>query len=404
MKILLKRWIIVSAISILLVPIVGCGPKVPAGSDNSTNETVPTRVEPVRSAEESAKMINNRPAGPMKVPETEKATVYQPDGSWTFSHGPIITYFKDKFYVMFSNGRENEDDCGQRVMISSSSDGLNWSKPKPLVDSIMGEHSELVLQATGFLVNGDTLTAFYRSGEYPAHKLRGKNLRPVEDGTINHKNHALATTDRENWTDAGTVTFGRGGFGITKSGRIISAGPPIFPYTDDPSGVGEYHLAVLDMSNIQARGANMLTESCMYQTDDYILHMMFRTDTGYIWASESYDDGETWTEPYPTEFTNDTSKFWFGRLPDGRFYCVSNPIMGSNRNPLVLSLSSDGFNFSDQYLLRHEPYELQYPGMYKGGVYGYPHAIVEDGYMYVVYSKHKEVIEVTRIALSELGA
>jgi len=40
--------------------------------------------------------------------------------------------------------------------------------------------------------------------------------------------------------------------------------------------------------------------------------------------------------------------------------------------------------------------------MYKLGMYGYPHTLIRNGYLYVIYSKRKEGIEVTRVALSEL--
>ena len=130
---------------------------------------------------------------------------------------------------------------------------------------------------------------------------------------------------------------------------------------------------------------------------------MMRTNTDYLWCSESYDDGVTWTEPYPTNFTDCWSKFQFGRLPDGRFFYLGNPVPDSGRNPLVLSLSENGTDFSDWYLLQTEGYRQQFPGLYKSGVYGYPHGIIEGDYMYVIYSKHKEAIDVMRIALSDLG-
>ena len=68
----------------------------------------------------------------------------------------------------------------------------------------------------------------------------------------------------------------------------------------------------------------------------------------------------------------------------------------------MLCVSEDGENFDRHYTLRDEPYTKKYPGLYKGGVYGYPVSLVHDGYLYVIYSKHKEAIEVTRVALSDI--
>ena len=68
----------------------------------------------------------------------------------------------------------------------------------------------------------------------------------------------------------------------------------------------------------------------------------------------------------------------------------------------MLCLSEDGQNFNRQFILRNEAYKQQIPGLYKGGVYGYPSTVIANGYMYVIYSKHKEAIEVTRVSLSML--
>jgi len=40
--------------------------------------------------------------------------------------------------------------------------------------------------------------------------------------------------------------------------------------------------------------------------------------------------------------------------------------------------------------------------LYKGGQYAYPNAVVYNDYIYVIYSRHKETIAVTRIPLSEI--
>ena len=68
----------------------------------------------------------------------------------------------------------------------------------------------------------------------------------------------------------------------------------------------------------------------------------------------------------------------------------------------MLCLSENGVDFSLQYILRNEPYEQQIEGLYKGGVYGYPSVAITDDALYVIYSKHKEAIEVTKVSLAAL--
>ena len=131
--------------------------------------------------------------------------------------------------------------------------------------------------------------------------------------------------------------------------------------------------------------------------------MMLRSNTPHLWHTESRDNGETWSEPAPTGYSDDSSKFHFGRLPDGRFYGVSNTVPDSSRrNPLVLCVSEDGVNFDQHFILRDEPYEMKAEGMYKGGHYGYPHTLIHENYMYVIYSKCKETIEVTKFSLEQV--
>jgi len=113
-----------------------------------------------------------------------------------------------------------------------------------------------------------------------------------------------------------------------------------------------------------------------------------------------------WSFPVETRFTDNDSKFHFGRLPDKGFYYVGIPdtLHHYARTPLVLSLSNDGKLFDKNYIIADQPYTLKKEGLYKGGQYGYPHTIIDNGYMYVIISRQKEAIEVIRFKLSQLNA
>jgi hypothetical protein len=88
-------------------------------------------------------------------------------------------------------------------------------------------------------------------------------------------------------------------------------------------------------------------------------------------------------------------------LPDGRFYYVGNPV-GGGRLPLALSLSKDGVNFDQHFILGETRYEKRRPGAAKGGEYGYPHTLIHEGRIYCIVSRQKEAVEVLRVALDEL--
>mgnify|MGYP006386426747 FL=1 len=68
----------------------------------------------------------------------------------------------------------------------------------------------------------------------------------------------------------------------------------------------------------------------------------------------------------------------------------------------MLSLSDDGVNFNQHFVLGENHYEKQQPGRYKSGEYGYPQALVHDGSFDVIVSRQKEAVEVLRVKLSAL--
>jgi len=206
----------------------------------------------------------------------------------------------------------------------------------------------------------------------------------------------------------------------THSGRLIICGNISFPYTDDPAGLSGYHVTgvyghcfdgkkvVDDSESIQYVteqndwDVRLMCEGAFYQTDDEVLHMLLRTNGSLLWCSESQDDGEHWSDPFPTGMTDDGSKFDAGRLPDGRYYYVGNTVFGGGRNPLVLCLSKDGENFDTHFIVSDEPYTQKFVGFGKGGLYGYPHTVIWKDRLWVIYSKRKETVEVASIRLEDL--
>ena len=52
-----------------------------------------------------------------KLP-VERVELYRPEHAWTYSHHASSTFYKGRFYAIWSNGREHEDYPGQRVLIA----------------------------------------------------------------------------------------------------------------------------------------------------------------------------------------------------------------------------------------------------------------------------------------------
>lgn len=361
----------------------------------------------------AASAAHDRPKLPV-----ERVFLYEPEHEWTYSHHPSVAWFKGRFYALWSNGRRDEDAPGQRVLYSTSGNFQDWTAPTPLVDSLPGEHSELVLTAAGFHQHDGTLVAYFGQYEYQADALVD-GQRP--EGDARHMNtglHARTTTDGEHWGPLlalGLPVVPNHPPSATRSGRLILCGNISYPYTDDPTGLsgwkmtGIYPPAMADEVFDDSEGFHLVTERAgwpvgpcegsFYQTTDGVLHMLLRSGTDRLWVTESTDDGATWSAPHPTDFTDNVAKFHCGRLSDGRFYHVGNPDPEprGRRNPLVLSLSKDGRSFDTAYILADEPYTQKRKGRSKGGVYAYPHSLVHNGWLYVIVSVGKEAVLVLRV-------
>ena len=359
-----------------------------------------------------AEWKNNKPVALSNAvrPKVESVLIYQPINEWTYSHHQSITFFKGRFYAIWSNGREHEDKPGQRVLMATSLDFNTWTAPRPLVDSVKDEQGvERVLTAAGFHQYDTTLVAYFG------------NYGPKKETT--HL-QAVTTTDGEHWSairEMGVPVNPNHGPQRMASGRLIIAGNISFPYTDDPTGLAGWCMSGIyppsmagsikddpssfwDVAKKQGWNA-ALCEGSFFQTDDSVLHMPLR-NTGKspyrLWLTESRDNGATWSSPVETEFSDTNAKFHFNRLPDGQFYYVGNPI-GGGRTPLVLSLSRDGVKFDKHFILGATQYKQRKPGTHKGGEYGYPHTLIHDGFLYVIVSRQKEAVEVLRVALAVLN-
>lgn len=360
------------------------------------------------------------PAGKYERLPTERAWIYQPSGTWTYSHHPHITRFKNRFIVMWSNGREDEDQPGQRVMMASSTDSRHWTEPQALVPSQPGTYAQAALAAGGFYQHSGALVAYIAQWEYKQEALEDGKVRVLGKAHMKLQLRALTSTDGKNWGTLREIGLPMGPNHPPRpirSGRLIMSGNISYPYSDDPTGLGGWKMTGIypakmsgsitdDSESIilvqkQQGWDVMLCEGSFYQTDDGVIHMLLRSNTDWLWVTESRDDGVTWSPPARTSFSDNATKFDFGRLPDGRFYYVGCPSPEPRwlRSPLVLSLSKDGVHFTKHYIIADEPYKMKYPAHYKGGEYGYPSTLVRDGYLYVVVSRQKEAIEVIRAAL-----
>jgi len=340
----------------------------------------------------------------------EREMIYAPVDNWLYNHHAAIIAFKGKLIATWSDGMVDEDAPGQRVVFSVSNDFKHWSAPAILAEPAKATNGiSNILTAAGLYRHNGTLVAYY--GEYEKNRTH---------------THLWAKTSMDgihwgNPKDMRVPLIPNHGPEATKSGRLIISGNFSFPYTDDPNGLSGWKMTSFYPDSLYQQdnsatfyapaeklGLPPLCEGSFFQTDDGIIHMLLRVTgkgwKGKLWLIESDNDGTSWSKPTETAFTDNDSKFHFGRLPDKRYYYVGIPdtLHHYDRNPLVLAISADGKSFDKQYIIADDPYQLKAKGLYKGGQYGYPHTIISNGYMYVIVSRQKEAIEVLRFKLDQL--
>ena len=382
-------------------------------------------------AKDNAWAINNTLSSEMtKIPtETVVINGYDPKVDiYSFQHHPSLTYFKGKWYAGYSNGIKDEDCPGQKMVYSTSTDFYNWTEPQDIVPigstlyrttNELPEMAELNAKGVvstqvigGFSTVGDTLCFYYSVCEfYPESFDKNGNFRGYDVSKFRiQRQYGIFSTDGVTWSAPMAVssinrysTFQQSPYGSKKYYSICgfrihySSTDALNPRTRIPSSV---------MSNDQIvasreRCPGSLTETSYYQGPDGVLHLMCRSDTGYIWSATSTDEGLSWSEFYPTNFVSASTMFTHIMLPDGRIAWVGSPYYDV-RWPLTLYISEDGYNFDTAYILQDEVYEMQQDGWAKGGAFAYPQLAVRDGYLYVMYTKQKEVVEICRVKLSDI--
>ena len=319
-----------------------------------------------------------------------------------YANGVVMVAFKNQLYCMWQSSLRDEDSDDMKVVYSTSSDdGMTWSKSKIFAVAT----DEYYCTSGGWLVNGDTLTAFIDIWE--------KGLEPRGGRTC-----YITTTDGKHWSSPNSVTMANGEpmKGVLEQdpyklpdGRIIGAahfmpGLHVCPvYTDDVTGHSGWKKAVFQSEDKGKQSREL--EPSQYVREDGTVVMIFRDQSSSFrkLASVSKDRGKSWSKPEQTNIPDARTKQCAGNLPDGTSYMVCCPVNDKTRWPLVLLTSRDGKTFDKALLLRSgdstDLPQRRYEGKYKTLGYSYPKAMVHNGKIYVGYSANKEDVDCTIIPI-----
>lgn len=328
---------------------------------------------------------------------SEHAVVSDVHASHGVNQHNYLAHHSGKFWAMWSDGPGVEDRVGQRVKYATSLDGLTWSDAKYLTpvppDSGPGTEYYGTRSAKGF--RWISRGFWKREGELLA--LASLDEAAGFFGPSLQLHAFRLAADGASWNDLGTI-----------ADDAINNFPPKMlptgvwmmsrrPHNYKRTGV---HFLVGGVGGIDqwesfpviGSSSELAAEEPLWWTlPDGSLAAMFRDNqrSGYLYRSQSTDNGRTWSRPVKTNFPDATSKIFGLQLKDGRYVLVSNA-NPRRRDPLVLSISDDGLVFDRMgYLVGDRRVD-------------YPHAIEHGGCLIVAFSGGKQSVEVLKIRLTEL--
>ena len=336
----------------------------------------------------------------------QTAVVYKANPeTGTYSHHPHITYYKGIIYTMWSNHKVDEDAPGQRVLMRRSVDqGETWEdivELFPPLDHVDGADKDgkgrRTQCANGFAIIENTLYAFsevWDDGGDARHAGQGRLVRPInKDGTLEDIFWLRKKPVRE---IAGVQVFPLGNPALVDK---------INTFLQLPENELTWDFRYLTTRPKAEDGHQLCEPTPAWQLNDGTWVKLYR-DLGkpvsyFKYASFSSNDGKEWSVPVQTDFIDADSRANAGILPDGRTYVISNIYHGPYY-PLAISLSKDGLNFDKVALIKITPPKITYKGRWKSNGYKYPHSLILEDNLWVIYDIGKEDVLVTRIPISEI--
>jgi len=355
-----------------------------------------------------------------------------------YSHHAHILHDGSTFYGLWSNHAHGEDGPGQRVFWATSADGRDWSGFRVAFPARgptrQPEDEGRVLTANGLLMLDGAVYAVAevhdnigftdasretvverRSRQHPMRARRGHGrmaCRLKADGVTGPifwlvDNPPEPLPGSAAYPDAVDPRF------ADLAGRINEhqRQPLGHPFWNFRGGDADGPAA--DRYPAPAADGHWLCEPTTYRRPDGTLVRLFRdlNHSHRMYAAVRPRCRE-WSTPQPTNIPDSPSRSHAGRLPDGRVYLIGNqvcaPLDGSGkrshytRDPLVLSLSSDGREFDTALSIRAGSPPIRHPGKGKGRGYQYPHSIVVGDSLWVIYSIGKEDVAVSRVPIGSL--
>ncbi|KXI26754.1 hypothetical protein [Paraglaciecola hydrolytica] len=316
----------------------------------------------------------------------------------TYTHAPMLAYWRGKFYLNYLHAPVNEHDPNTSTSLTSSTDGITWEAPKVIFPAYQLSDGNFSInhQRASFYhaPNGKLLTtAFF--GSYPKPHMGegvGRAVREIyADGSLSPI-YFIRLNANGNWTKQDTEHF------------------PLFSTSDDKEFIAACESLLADrLITSPWWEEDRLDKTGLYGVEGQALSyytLPSGQTMGIVKAGATFvtdNKALSWqSSGQAINIPASAAKYWGQKTTDGRYALAFNPTTRL-RHPLAIATSENGQNFQNLLAVHGELPVQRYPGKYKNMGAQYVRGIVEgngtpaDGNLWLTYSVNKEDIWVSMV-------
>ncbi|MDR2441207.1 MAG: exo-alpha-sialidase [Planctomycetaceae bacterium] len=308
--------------------------------------------------------------------------------SFVWQHGPSIIRFKGKFYASFGANAGQENTVGEKILMTTSEDGIHWA-PCKIIGDIAAQD---VGRSHGvFLEHDGKLWTFH------ARFVKKGIPHVIGDAFPDLSMEAyLLDESTQNWEYKGIVGKGiwpyHEPFKLSNGNWIVSGMDEDWRSAVAISNGND----LLKWNSIKVRNGGMAyhgTEANLWTKDQQHLTLLIRNEQPFqnnfnrALISFSNDYGKTWSLPIESDMPMTASKPACGVLSTGQRFLINNlAITVHSRSMLHIAVGRSGEETLSKVWTIRDVKEPIPEGAFQAASFAYPHAAEYDGKLYIIYS------------------
>lgn len=286
-----------------------------------------------------------------------KSDPYDLSNLYGFNHAPNVTLLPDGRLLAAWFSGPYEASVHQLILGAYSEDGgRTWGEAQLLMDTPRKSDFD-----PSFIVKDGKVWMFYTAGRWNRYPFVGpREVELQEVGLDSYRIYVRQSTDSaKTWSEPSLATPERGF--CCKNGITTGNGILLLPIYDH-SEKGGWHASLLRseddgktwnrVGKVQAAEGKAGGEPTIAELNDGSILMAMRSRDGKVWFSRSRDLGDTWEEPFASNFVGAASSHALYRMKDGRVILIYNESEPPKRSPLVIRvLDQDNMTWGEPYIL-----------------------------------------------------